>query len=230
MHALCNVKALLSNGVLRMRELADAPEESFIAKCIYCLVSILFLLITCTCLRRENREHHVFTALLQMVPGLEGHLMEGSNDDLTTIAEMVRLISVLPDVLHLLLLQIQKGVSSCRSDDTKTLKGAILDWIVPRGQSLDPPLDRNIKADRGFCHERTGALLCPVGMDWTDPECVISSVRVSILIWLVGQRSNYEVAREWLVVANGRFSYILTANSTPRTLGGVCLRVPSWFQ
>jgi hypothetical protein len=35
-HALCNVKALLTNGILRMRELADAPEESFIAKCIYC--------------------------------------------------------------------------------------------------------------------------------------------------------------------------------------------------
>lgn len=158
-----------------------------------------------------------------MVPDLEGRLMEGSNDDLTTIADMVCLIGVLPDVLHLSLLQIQKGVSSCRSDDTKTLKGAILDWIVPRGQSLDPPLDRNIKADRGFCHERTGALLCPAGMDWTDPECVISSVRASILIWLVGPRSNYEVARQSLAVTNGLFSYTLAANSTPRTLGRVCL-------
>jgi hypothetical protein len=24
--------------------------------------------------------------------------------------------------------------------------------------------------NRGFHHERTGALLCPAGMDWSDPE------------------------------------------------------------
>lgn len=131
-----------------------------------------------------------------MVPGLEGRLMEGSSDDLTTIAEMVTLIGVLPDMLHLSLLKIQKGISSSRSDDTKTLKGAILDWIVPEGQSLDPPLARNIKANRGFCHERTGALLCPAGMDWTDPECVISFTHLFILMLLAGQKSNYEVARQ----------------------------------
>lgn len=66
------------------------------------------------------------------------------------------------------MLQLQKGVSSARSDDTKSLKGPILDWIVPSGQALTPPLARNIKMDRGFHHERTGALLCPAGMDWSD--------------------------------------------------------------
>jgi len=66
--------------------------------------------------------------------------------------------------------KIQKGVSGARSDDTKSLKGPILDWITPRGQSLSPPLARNVKMDRGFRHERTGALLCPAGLDWTDNE------------------------------------------------------------
>lgn len=66
--------------------------------------------------------------------------------------------------------KIQKGVSSARSDDTKSLKGAILDWILPLGQSLQPPLTRNVKMDRGFHHESTGALLCPTGLDWTNPE------------------------------------------------------------
>ena len=42
---------------------------------------------------------------------------------------------------------VQKGVSSARSDDTKGLKGAILDWIVPHGQSLHPPIARNVKID-----------------------------------------------------------------------------------
>lgn len=72
----------------------------------------------------------------------------------------------------LILHQIQKGCSSARSDDTKSLKAAILDWITPRGVPLNPPLARNVKSDRGFHHERTGALLCPAGMDWSDEECV----------------------------------------------------------
>lgn len=72
-------------------------------------------------------------------------------------------------------IQIQKGASSARSDDTKSLKGAILDWITPRGQPLNPPLARNVKVDRGFHHERTGALLCPAGLDWSNAEYVFSS-------------------------------------------------------
>jgi hypothetical protein len=66
--------------------------------------------------------------------------------------------------------KIQKGASGARSDDTKSLKSAIIDWITPRGQNLNPPLARNIKIDRGFHHERTGALLCPAGMDWSNAE------------------------------------------------------------
>jgi hypothetical protein len=65
--------------------------------------------------------------------------------------------------------QIQKGTSGARSDDAKGLKGAVLDWVTPRGQPLNPPLARNVKTDRGFHHERTGALLCPTGLDWSDP-------------------------------------------------------------
>ena len=56
---------------------------------------------------------------------------------------------------------------------SKGLKGPILDWITPRGQSLDPPLSRNVKVNRGFHHERTGSLLCPAGMDWNDLEYVV---------------------------------------------------------
>lgn len=37
----------------------------------------------------ERREHRVFTTLLQMVPGLEARLMEGTEEDLVMIAELV---------------------------------------------------------------------------------------------------------------------------------------------
>lgn len=69
-------------------------------------------------------------------------------------------------------MQLKKGSSSARSDDTKSLKSAILDWITPRGQALTPALSRNVKIDRGFHHERTGALLCPADMDWSNAEYV----------------------------------------------------------
>jgi len=105
-----------------------------------------------------------------MIPGLEEQLVNGSEENVTHVVELVgfsmeiKYISI-PDGN-----QIQKGASSARSDDTKSLKGAVLDWLTPRGQSLNPPLSRNVKTDRGFYHERTGALLCPVDLDGSDTE------------------------------------------------------------
>jgi hypothetical protein len=77
--------------------------------------------------------------------------------------------------------KIQKGVSSARSDDTKSLKGAVLDWVFPRDGDtrnvlpLDPPpqpLSRNVKTNRGFHHPITGELLCPAGLNYKDAEQV----------------------------------------------------------
>ncbi|TEB30832.1 hypothetical protein FA13DRAFT_1791985 [Coprinellus micaceus] len=38
---------------------------------------------------------------------------------------------------------IMKGIGSARSDDTKSLKSAVVDWITPPNQYLNPPLQRN---------------------------------------------------------------------------------------
>jgi hypothetical protein len=69
-----------------------------------------------------------------------------------------------------LLRQIQKGMNGARADDTKTMKVAIVDWITPTGQTLNPPLSRKVKTNRGFHHERTGSLLCPAGVDWSSQQ------------------------------------------------------------
>jgi hypothetical protein len=50
------------------------------------------------------------------------------------------------------------------------MKSAVIDWITPPGQGLSPPLNRKVKTTRGFHHERTGALLCPAGVDWSIPR------------------------------------------------------------
>ncbi|KAI0055415.1 hypothetical protein BV25DRAFT_1815634 [Artomyces pyxidatus] len=132
-HALANVQALITNGLLRMGELSDSPDVFFTAE--------------------QRREHKVFDTLMQSVPGLEDRLMNGTEEDVAKIVEL-----------------IQKGASSARSDDTKSVKGPILEWITPHGQHLTPPLSRNVKVDRGFHHERTGKLLCSAGLDWNNQE------------------------------------------------------------
>ncbi|TEB33287.1 hypothetical protein FA13DRAFT_1577938, partial [Coprinellus micaceus] len=102
----------------------------------------------------EHRESRVFRRLLKIVPGLQERLYADETDE-----DMVLSMAAL----------LQKGASSARSDDTKSLKGVIIDWITPAdGEPLRLP--RNAKIERGFNNERTGFLLCPAGMDWTDPE------------------------------------------------------------
>ncbi|KAG2128227.1 hypothetical protein BD769DRAFT_1628188 [Suillus cothurnatus] len=65
---------------------------------------------------------------------------------------------------------IGKGAAGARGDDTKTLKSAVLDWISPKGDTIQPHLHRNSKIDRGFNHELTGSLLCPAGMGLERPR------------------------------------------------------------
>ncbi len=68
--------------------------------------------------------------------------------------------------------QLQQGASSARANDVKVLKSVILDWLVVPSNTLSPPISANSKADRGFKHEATGALLCPLGVDWYSSEQV----------------------------------------------------------
>ncbi|KIJ65254.1 hypothetical protein HYDPIDRAFT_69705, partial [Hydnomerulius pinastri MD-312] len=91
----------------------------------------------------ERKEYSIFRELLCMVPGLEARLMISLEEEVMSIGE-----------------HIQKGVNGARADDTKGMKSAIIDWITPKGQSLNPHIPRNVKTERGFNHECTGALLC----------------------------------------------------------------------
>ncbi|KAH6911947.1 hypothetical protein BKA70DRAFT_1370418 [Coprinopsis sp. MPI-PUGE-AT-0042] len=102
--------------------------------------------------KQERREHTIYQELLALSPDLEKRLCTGTDEDVFHIADL-----------------IQKGSSSARADDTKGLKGVILDWITPPGEALKPPLLRNVKTDQGFFHDVTGRLLCPIELDWQDP-------------------------------------------------------------
>ncbi|KAG1743916.1 hypothetical protein EDB19DRAFT_1894673 [Suillus lakei] len=101
----------------------------------------------------ERHKYHIFQELLKSVAGLKECLMQGGDGEVDAVAEL-----------------FTKGPSGARGDDTKSLKGSVLDWITPKGQTLVPPLACNMKIDHGFHHEWTGALLCPTGLDWSNTE------------------------------------------------------------
>ncbi|KAH6901412.1 hypothetical protein BKA70DRAFT_1374771 [Coprinopsis sp. MPI-PUGE-AT-0042] len=101
----------------------------------------------------ERREHAITKNSSSFLLVLRSACAMASDEDMFHIAEL-----------------IQKGSAGARADDTKGLKGVILDWITPRGQCLQPPLMRNVKTDRGFYHPQTGELLCPINLDWNNPH------------------------------------------------------------
>ncbi|KAG1730042.1 hypothetical protein EDD22DRAFT_960787 [Suillus occidentalis] len=101
----------------------------------------------------EDYPAEVFMNLIDSYLGLLDRLTAGEEEDVIHIGEL-----------------LGKGASGARGDDTKTLKSAVLEWLVPRGQVIILPLSRNIKSDRGFNREVTGALLCPAGIDWSNTE------------------------------------------------------------
>jgi hypothetical protein len=100
---------------------------------------------------------------------LKERLIDASDEEIRLIANLVSFRFPVPPPTNDII-QIQKGVNGARSDDTKTMKSAIIDWITPPGQTLNPALSRKVKVTRGFHHERTGALLCPAGLDWNIPQ------------------------------------------------------------
>lgn len=97
-------------------------------------------------------KRHLYHQLLHMVPKLEERLANASSrQDISNIAN-----------------PIQKGVAFARRDDAKGLRTLVLEWIAPPGVAADPPLDCTKKTSCGFNHALTGAMLCPVVLNWSD--------------------------------------------------------------
>ncbi|KAG2063229.1 hypothetical protein BDR04DRAFT_1123406 [Suillus decipiens] len=88
--------------------------------------------------------------------------MQGGDDEDNVIVELASILfstSAKLSIYHISH-QLTKGRSGARGDDTKSLKGSVLDWITPKGQNLIC----------GFHHEWTGTLLCPAGLSQYNSE------------------------------------------------------------
>lgn len=67
--------------------------------------------------------------------------------------------------------KLRKGATGAQGDDAANLKPAIVSWLVDFFENPAVPLSPTMKADRGFEHDLTGCLLCPIDYDWNDQTC-----------------------------------------------------------
>ena len=159
---------------MALSTLTGQMNHSQLSEFIDNLLHRFIYLITCL---REYRECKIFLSLLRSVPGLEEKIM--NNKSKKEVHGIAILVSPIENWAYRLLyyycsdfctlFQLQKGASSARTDDTRSLKSAIIDWLFPAvGEPPIPPLSQKNKAGRGFNHEVTGALLCPAALDWKD--------------------------------------------------------------
>ncbi len=106
-------------------------------------------------------------------------------------------------------------MSGARADDTKALKGAVIEWITPRGETLNPPLARHTKVDRGFNHDCTGRLLCPVELDWADSRLRLCIFICCIYLANTSVNSTKEKLRSGeMQVYSNQWPYFLYQNHT----------------
>lgn len=130
--------------------------------------------------QRERSDHELFSQLVRLCgrPVMERLFrINRTNEDIMHIADSVSrtlfnycALQISEMLCHML--KLTRGVNGARSDDLKTMKSAVIDWITPEGGVVIPPLNRNVKTCRGFYHEVTGQYLCPTDYDWNDPVYV----------------------------------------------------------
>ena len=177
-HAMCSIHTLIVMGLLHATKIGESdltPDEAPDDMWVFNISADSSILRTdMQYFSRERQQYRVFTALCSVSPNLEDCILGGDDKEVWAIADLVGLI--LECCLANSLMQckitskIQRGSSGARSDDTKSLKGTIVNWITPKGKVLIPHLDQNVKHDRGFHHNHTSFLLCPMGEDWNNQE------------------------------------------------------------
>ncbi|KAJ3802073.1 hypothetical protein GGU11DRAFT_828691, partial [Lentinula aff. detonsa] len=75
---------------------------------------------------------------------------------------------------------LESGTNAVHSEDIHNSAAELADWLNQR--SPQPLIDRHSRLGRGFRHDLTGHLLCPIDFDWDD-------LMIRVEIHAVGRRS-----------------------------------------
>ncbi|KIM63114.1 hypothetical protein SCLCIDRAFT_83824, partial [Scleroderma citrinum Foug A] len=63
---------------------------------------------------------------------------------------------------------LKKGGDGAWGDDANSLKISVANWLNEASPCPEPLLSTTDKSGRGFYHNATSQLLCPVDYDWFD--------------------------------------------------------------
>ncbi|KAI9454727.1 hypothetical protein HD554DRAFT_2031225 [Boletus coccyginus] len=65
---------------------------------------------------------------------------------------------------------LNRGADSARGDDAASPKPAVIHWLTATYPNTELDLELSEKTGRGFDHNITGRLLCPVDYNWQDDQ------------------------------------------------------------
>ncbi|KIK21883.1 hypothetical protein PISMIDRAFT_103324, partial [Pisolithus microcarpus 441] len=77
---------------------------------------------------------------------------------------------------------LTKGADSARGDDAAGLKMAVVGWLMGSQKTPEPALDLRSKTGRGFYHDATARLICPVDYNWSNDTAHIRNFHPDYLV------------------------------------------------
>ncbi|KAG1893608.1 uncharacterized protein F5891DRAFT_962684, partial [Suillus fuscotomentosus] len=107
----------------------------------------------------ENRQYCSFKKLMTWCPSVRKLLQSSAKHETLAFAYS----------------KLNESSDGARGDDSAGLKRAVADWLMERTPTPNPPIHKQNKSGRGFYHDVTGELLCPV--DYTVTGAIPSSIR-----------------------------------------------------
>ncbi|KIM65853.1 hypothetical protein SCLCIDRAFT_92329, partial [Scleroderma citrinum Foug A] len=77
---------------------------------------------------------------------------------------------------------LNKGADGAHGEDTCGLKSAVVGWLMCGQPTPEPALEPRCKFGRGFYHDATAQLLCPVEHNWSNPQAYIRNQHPDYLV------------------------------------------------
>ncbi|KAI6158287.1 hypothetical protein BKA82DRAFT_4415306 [Pisolithus tinctorius] len=114
----------------------------------------------------EDRLYRNYQELLRWIPTLKSDIAADSEDH-----EVKSIMKYL-----------NKGADGARGDDAAGLKMTVVSWLMHGQPTPEPALEPRYKAGRGFYHDTTARLICPVDYDWSNVQANIRSFHPDYLV------------------------------------------------
>ncbi|KAG2737853.1 hypothetical protein P692DRAFT_201732442, partial [Suillus brevipes Sb2] len=102
---------------------------------------------------KENQRYRSYNKLVMWCPSVRTFMQ--SSAECSEVAAMCN--------------KLNRSADAARGDDTTSLKFAVVSWLMQTSPTPNPVIPHRDKSCRGFHHDTTGKLLCPVDYDWGDP-------------------------------------------------------------